>query len=77
MGGVGWGSGEGKYCTPLANFKTLVNQNAIKPEIGGPPRDFGKNFRYPLPWIFNPLKLDLCLKIVILLATIVESANLK
>jgi hypothetical protein len=22
---------------PLANFKTLVNKNAIKPEIGGPP----------------------------------------
>ena len=32
------GEGEGKYSTPpLANFKTLVNKNAIKPEIGGPP----------------------------------------
>jgi hypothetical protein len=33
----GWGGkGEGKYRTlPQANFKTLVNKNAIKPEIGG------------------------------------------
>jgi hypothetical protein len=56
---------EGRYRTPQANFKTLVNKNAIKPKIRGPPlaifpeslnppRDFGKNFRYPLPWIFNP-----------------------
>jgi hypothetical protein len=28
---------------------------AIFPESRNfPPRDFGKNFRYPLPWIFNP-----------------------
>jgi hypothetical protein len=60
------GKGEGKYRTPHANFKTLVNKIAIKPEIGEPPgsfswkpfppppRDFGKNLSYPLPWIFNP-----------------------
>jgi hypothetical protein len=40
-------------------------KNAIKPRIGGspgnfywkpwplPPSDFGKNFSYPLPWVFN------------------------
>jgi hypothetical protein len=50
---------------PQANFKILVNKNAIKPQIGGPPRQFflkaltplgilAKNIRYPLPWIFNP-----------------------
>ncbi len=49
---------------PQANFKTLVNKNAIKTKIGGPPqaifpesldppRNFGKNIRYSLPWIFN------------------------
>jgi hypothetical protein len=32
--------GEGKYRTPQANFKILVNKNAIKPEIGGPPGNF-------------------------------------
>jgi hypothetical protein len=42
----------------------LVNKNAIKPKIGGPPREFflkaltplgilAKNIRYHLPWIFN------------------------
>jgi hypothetical protein len=61
--------GEGRYSpppqAPQANFKTLANKNAIKPQIRGPPmaifperldppRDFGKNFRYPLPCIFNP-----------------------
>jgi hypothetical protein len=34
--GVRWGEGEGKY-PPQANFKTLVNKNAIKTKIGGPP----------------------------------------
>jgi hypothetical protein len=42
-------------------FKTLVSKNAIKPEIGPPPPaifpesldPLGKNFSYPLPWIFN------------------------
>jgi len=30
---------KGRYRTPppQANFKTLVNKNAIKPKIGGPP----------------------------------------
>ena len=55
--------GEGKYRIPQANFKTLTNKNE-KPKIGWPPwkfflksltpSDFGKNFRYHLPWIFNP-----------------------
>jgi len=36
--GVRWG--EAKYNTPQANFKTLFNKNAIKPEIGGPPWHF-------------------------------------
>jgi hypothetical protein len=47
---------------PQANFKTLVNKNAIKPED---PRQFflkaltpleilAKNIRYPLPRIVNP-----------------------
>ncbi len=26
----------------------------IFPETLDPPRNFGKNIRYPLPWIFNP-----------------------
>jgi hypothetical protein len=30
----------GKFRTPLAKFKTLVNKNAIKPEIRGPPGNF-------------------------------------
>jgi hypothetical protein len=49
---------------PRQILEKLVNKNAIKPKIGGPPlvifpetfdppRDFGKNFKYP-PWIFNP-----------------------
>ncbi len=49
-GGVRW---EGKKNNPtrqISNFKTLVNKNAIKPEIG----ILAKNIRYPLPWIFNP-----------------------
>jgi len=45
--------------TPLANFKTLVNKNAIKPEIGGPPlaiypESLDPKFKYHLSWIFNP-----------------------
>jgi hypothetical protein len=50
---------------PRQIFEKLVNKNAIKPKIGGPPqaifpesldppRNFGKNIPYPLPWIFNP-----------------------
>ncbi len=48
-------------------FEKLVNKNAIKPKTGGPPppwqfflkaltppRDFGKNFKYTLPWTVNP-----------------------
>ena len=59
--------GEGKYVKypPLENFKTFVNINAIKPKQGYPTgnfflkaltliKDFGKNFKYPLPWIFSP-----------------------
>ncbi len=44
----GWGGkGEGKYSTlPQANFKTLVNKNAIKPEIGG---IFPENIDPPSP----------------------------
>jgi len=51
---------------PQTNFKTLVNNSAIKPKIGGPPspqaifpesldplRILAKNIRYPLSWIFN------------------------
>jgi len=35
------GEGEGKYTSPPANFKTIVNKHAIKPEIGGdPPGNF-------------------------------------
>jgi hypothetical protein len=30
--GAGRGSGTGKYRTPQANFKTLVNKNAINPK---------------------------------------------
>jgi hypothetical protein len=36
----GGGKGEGKYRTRQANFKTLVTKNAIRPKIGGPPRQF-------------------------------------
>jgi hypothetical protein len=60
-GGGEGGKGTGKYRTPQANFRTLININAIKPEIGGPsqaifpesldpPRDLDRHF----PWIFNP-----------------------
>jgi hypothetical protein len=37
-----WGGGRILYMgSPApANFKTLVNKNAIKPEIGGPPSNF-------------------------------------
>ena len=61
------GRGEGGYETapPRQIFEKLVNKNAIKRKIGGPPlaifpetldppRNFGKNIPYPLPWIFNP-----------------------
>ena len=56
------GEGEEKYRNPpQANYKRLVNKNAIKPKIAGPrwqifPESLdpsGKNLSYPLPWIFN------------------------
>jgi hypothetical protein len=63
----GVGKGEGGYETapPRQIFEKLVNKNAIKCKIGGPPqaifpetldppRNFGKNIPYHLPWIFNP-----------------------
>jgi hypothetical protein len=31
------GGGRVNIVPPRANFKALVNKNAIKPEIGGPP----------------------------------------
>jgi hypothetical protein len=54
-----------KQHPPRQIFEKLVNENAIKRKIGGPPlaifpetldppRNFGKNIPYPLPWIFNP-----------------------
>jgi hypothetical protein len=56
-----------KQHPPREIFEKLVNKNAIKCKIGGPPLaifpetldppppwDFGKNFKYPPPWIFNP-----------------------
>ncbi len=64
---VGWGGmgGESAHLPHRQIFEKLVNKNAIKPKIGGPPwqfflkaltppRDFGKNFKYPPPpfWIF-------------------------
>jgi hypothetical protein len=66
--------GEGGYETapPRQIFEKLVNKNAIKPKIGGPPqamfpetldppRNFGKNFKYPPPpWIFNPCASMIC-----------------
>jgi hypothetical protein len=51
---------------PRQIFEKLVNKNAIKRKIGGPPwhfflkpltppRDFGKKLQVPPPpWIFNP-----------------------
>jgi hypothetical protein len=53
-----------KQHPPRQIFEKLVNKNAIKRNIGGPPlaifpetldppRNFGKNIPYPLPWIFN------------------------
>jgi hypothetical protein len=54
-----------KQHPPRQIFEKLLNKNAIKRKICGPPlaifpetldpppRDFGKNFKYP-PWIFNP-----------------------
>ena len=54
-----------KQHPPRQIFEKLVNKNAIKCKIGGPPwqfflkpltppRNFDKNIPYPLPWIFNP-----------------------
>jgi hypothetical protein len=61
------GEGGMKQHPPRQIFEKLVNKNAIKRKIGGPPlaifpetldppppRNFGKNIPYPLPWIFNP-----------------------
>ena len=61
------GEGGDETAPPRQIFKKLVNKNEIKPKIGrpsptlailteslDPPRDFGKNIRDPLPWIFNP-----------------------
>jgi len=36
---------------PQANFKTLVNKNEIKPEIGRPPWQFFLKALTPLIWI--------------------------
>ncbi len=55
-----------KQHPPRQIFEKLVNKNAIKRKIGGPPlaifpetldpppRNFGKNIPNPPPWIFNP-----------------------
>jgi hypothetical protein len=55
-----------KQHPPRQIFEKLVNKNAIKRKIGvpplaifpetlaPPPRNFGRNIPYPLPWIFNP-----------------------
>ncbi len=61
-GGPGGGGGRGRenIVRPPTNFKTIVNENPIKPEIGGPPqaifpesldppRDFGKKHQVPPP----------------------------
>jgi hypothetical protein len=59
------GRGTGKYKTPQppANFKTLVNKNEIKPEIGDPPLEIFPESLAPLgilaktsgtPSTFNP-----------------------
>ncbi len=64
-GGGKGGRGGMKQHPPRQIFEKLVNKNAIKRKIGGPPlaifpetldppRNFGKNIPYPLPWIFNP-----------------------
>ncbi len=70
-GGVRWEGGwRVNIIPPEANLKTLVNKNAIKPEIGGPPqaiflesldppRDFGKKHQVPPPLDFQPV-LHLC-----------------
>jgi hypothetical protein len=66
-GGEVGGGGRVNIVTPQANFKTLVNKNAIKPKIGGPPlqaifpesldpsRDFGKKHQVPPPLDFQPV----------------------
>jgi hypothetical protein len=59
-GGVRCGRGRVNIVPLQANFKTLVNKNAIKPEIFPESLDhpplviLAKNIRYPFPWIFNP-----------------------
>jgi hypothetical protein len=52
--GKGGGADLDKNRTPQANFKRLVNKNAIKPKIGDPPGILAINLSYPVPWIFNP-----------------------
>jgi hypothetical protein len=56
--------GEGRVIIvhPQANFKTLVNKNAIKHKIGAifpesldPPRDFSKKHQAPPPLDFQPM----------------------
>jgi hypothetical protein len=58
-----------KQHPPRQIFEKLVNKNAIKRKIGGlpqaifpetldPPRDFGKNFKYPPPGFST--RVDLC-----------------
>ncbi len=70
----GGGGGRVNIVLPQKNFKTLVYKNTIKPNKGGPPRQFFlkaltplailvKNIRYPLPWIFN-LCASMTVKIV-------------
>jgi hypothetical protein len=66
-----------KQHPPRQIFEKLVNKNAIKPKIGGPPqaifpesldppRNFGKNIPYPLPWIFNPCASMTTMSIIII-----------
>jgi hypothetical protein len=65
-GGEVGGGGRVNIIPPQANFKTLVNTNAIKPKIGGPPqaifpetldppRDFGKKHQVHPPLDFQPV----------------------
>jgi hypothetical protein len=63
------GGGKVNIVPPLANFKTLVNKNALKPEIGGPPSSqfFLKAALTPLG-IFNPCA-SMKLQVVVMLVT--------
>jgi hypothetical protein len=68
-GGVRWGGGGWVNIVPPPRqiFEKLVNKNAIKPKIGGPPqaifpesldppRDFGKKHQVPPPLDFQPVR---------------------